>query len=73
MFQYMWQLNSTPRWIGWILPFALLDLVLRGLALWRSARKNEQWWFIALLIINSLGILPGIYLLTHPEKSKRKK
>jgi hypothetical protein len=59
-------------WWGWILPLVILDLVLKGLALWHSAQRREKWWFIALLLINSLGILPAIYLLTHSVRSKKK-
>lgn len=63
------------HWEGLLLPFIVLDIVLRGIALWRSARAGQTWWFFALLVINSLGILPGIYLFTHPqpEQSKKKK
>ena len=41
----------------------LWDLAWKGLALWRAARRKEQWWFLALLVVNSLGILPIAYLL----------
>lgn len=41
----------------------MVDIVLRGMALYRSARKGQTVWFVALLVINSLGILPLIYLL----------
>lgn len=58
---------------GWLVPFMLLDLVLKGIALWRSARRGEKYWFIFLLVVNSLGILPGIYLLTHPEAPQKNK
>ncbi len=75
-YSYMngWGWNMTNyRW-GWVLPLVILDLVLKGIALWRSAQRHEKWWFIALLLVNSVGILPGIYLLTHPEpKSSKKK
>ena len=66
----MW--GGAGRLLGWVIPFALLDLVLKAFALWRSAKRGEQWWFIALLLINSLGILPGLYLLSHPEPKKKK-
>ncbi len=46
-----------------IWPLVLLDLILKGFALWRSARNNQIYWFIALLIVNSMGILPLIYLI----------
>ena len=58
-------------WMAWLLPLMILDLVLRGMALWRSARIGQKWWFVALLVVNSVGILPGIYLLTHPVSTSK--
>jgi hypothetical protein len=63
---------------GILIPFMLLELVLKGFALWKSARKSQNVWFIALLVVNSLGILPIIYLVLNREnkevakKSKKK-
>lgn len=57
--------SPFSRYIGWVLPLVLLDVVLRGLSLWKSAQGKQKVWFIALLLVNSLGILPAIYLLTH--------
>jgi hypothetical protein len=51
----------------------LLELVLKGFALWRAARNGQKWWFVAFLLINSVGILPGLYLLISKDKSSRKK
>lgn len=59
--------------LGWLLPLILLDLVLKGFALWKSARLGQKWWFIALLLINSVGILPAIYLLIYSSKKSKKK
>jgi len=57
----------------WVVgPLALLDIILKGFALWRSAKRGQQWWFIALLVINSLGILPAVYLLLNREQKKSK-
>ncbi len=47
-----------------------LRLVAR-LALWRSARRNELIWFVFLLIVNSIGILPIIYLLLTRGKAEK--
>lgn len=38
------------------------SLVWKGWALWRAAKRNEKYWFIAFLIINTAGILEIIYL-----------
>jgi hypothetical protein len=46
-----------------LLAIAAWDLIWKGLALWKSAGKKQKYWFIVLLVINSMGILPVIYLL----------
>lgn len=76
--EYMFGDPEFPQRMRWLLPFTLLDLVLKGFALWKSAKKDQSAWFIALLIVNSLGILPGIYLLLNRgqqvvKPAKRKK
>jgi len=38
-------------------------LIWKGIALWHSARNKQLAWFVALLIVNTLGILEIIYLL----------
>ena len=62
-----------PNMWWWLLPLVILDMILRLLALWKSAQRHEKWWFVALLLVNSVGILPGIYLLTHPETKPSRK
>ena len=54
-----------------IILIALIDLALRGFALWKSARRGQSGWFVALLILNTAGILPAIYLLWFSKKVKR--
>ena len=48
--------------VPFVLVFILWSIMWKGLALWHAARRGEPWWFIALLIINTLGILEIIYL-----------
>ncbi len=45
-----------------ILLFVLWSVFWKGLALWHSARRGSYWWFIILLLVNTLGILEIIYL-----------
>lgn len=46
----------------------ILDIVLRGFALYKAARNNSPVWFVALLLVNSVGILPIIYLVFFSKK-----
>lgn len=45
------------------------SLIWKGIGLWRSARDNRMPWFIAILFVNSMGILEMTYLFL----SKRNK
>ena len=42
---------------------ALWTVILKGYSLWYAARGSQKWWFIALLVVNTLGILEIIYLI----------
>ena len=47
----------------WLIVAAIVwTLIWKGLALWRSAELRQKWWFVALLVINTLGILEIVYL-----------
>lgn len=54
-----------------IIAAALWTVILKGFALWYSARGQQKVWFIVLLIVNTLGILEIIYLLFFRKKSHR--
>ncbi len=47
----------------WILPW-------KGVALWKSARKKHLKWFIAIFLINTLGVLEIIYIFIFNKKSE---
>ena len=48
----------------------VIDLVIKGFALWRAAKNDEKGWFVVLLILNTVGILPLIYLFLIDKKKK---
>lgn len=46
-----------------LLPLMMLwSLFWKGLALWHSGRRGQAWWFVILLLLNTVGILEIIYL-----------
>lgn len=38
------------------------ELSWKGVALWKAAYRNQRGWFVALLVFNTLAILPIIYI-----------
>ena len=47
---------------GIVLLVVIWSLLWKGLALWRAAKRGDMWWFVAFLLLNTLGILEIIYL-----------
>ncbi len=53
---------------GIIIALAVWSTIWKGMGLWRSARLGEMRWFIAILVLNTAGILPIIYLLITRDR-----
>ncbi|MFH1855428.1 MAG: DUF5652 family protein [bacterium] len=52
----------------WITPLIVWSVIWKGIALWKSGRNNQLKWFIAILVLNTAGILPIIYLKFFQKK-----
>lgn len=63
-FDPMGQVNSFMFGMGpaVLILVSLWSLFWKGLALWHSAQRGRHWWFAALLIINTVGVLEIVYL-----------
>ncbi len=68
-FQF-WQ-DSFVWFLPLVICFVVWELVWKLLALWRAARNNNKFWFVAIALINSAGILPILYLLFHKDRYNR--
>lgn len=42
---------------------AIWTILIKGITLWYAARGGQKGWFIAILVLNTLGILEIIYLI----------
>lgn len=47
------------------------SMVWKGIAMWIAARNNSKPWFIALLVINTVGILEILYIFVFSKKNKK--
>lgn len=56
--------------------FAILSvwvLVWKGLALYKAARTEQKpYWFVAMLVLNTLGVLEILYIFIFSERGKKK-
>ena len=49
----------------------LWSLLWKGIALWKEAKLEQRNWFIAILIINTMGIVEIIYLFGFAKKKMK--
>lgn len=59
-YAYFDQSNPYAKWL--FIGLSIWSLIWKGIALWRAGRNSQKYWFIALLIVNTIGILEIIYL-----------
>lgn len=50
--------------------FLLWSLAWKGMALWKAARNDSKPWFVALLVINTLGLLEILYIYVFGKEKK---
>jgi hypothetical protein len=55
-----------------LLPLMVWELVWKGIGLWHASKNNRKGWFVVILIFNTIGILPIIYLLFFRSRSNRR-
>jgi len=75
--------TAFPQYISRFLPvceplpeigmwfFAILfawSIAWKGAALWRAARNNQSYWFAAIILINTVGILEILYIFIFAKK-----
>jgi len=46
------------------------EMVWKLIALWKSAKNNSPVWFIVLALINTVGILPILYIFIFSKLKK---
>lgn len=68
-------LNNFSLFLFLLFVLMIWSLVWKGLSLWKSARLGHKPWFVAMLIINTAGILDILYLFVFSKmlKGDRKK
>ena len=65
--------NATINLNFWIFlaVVAVWSLFWKGLAMWRAAKLGSKKWFVALLVLNTVGILEILYLYVFSKRSNK--
>jgi hypothetical protein len=68
MNQYNVLFANNGLGFGLLLPIIIWTLFWKGCALWTASKRDEKWWFLALLVLNTIGILEIIYIFYVAKK-----
>ena len=72
-----WSFGNVMAQYFWLFPLAVVwSLAWKGIALWQAGQRKQLPWFIAILIVNTFGLLEIFYLFAYhykPNGTKRKK
>lgn len=52
-----------------IVIIVIIEIALKGYSMWYAARNEQKGWFVAILAINSIGVLPLVYLFFFRPKT----
>jgi Family of unknown function (DUF5652) len=63
-------LQMYNQWMYLFVIFVIWETVWKGIALWKAAKETQKYWFIAILILNTLGILPILYIFVFKKGKK---
>lgn len=62
--------TMNDQTISLLILLALITLPLKIIGLWRSARNDQKWWFGAMVVLNTFGILELFYLFYFSKPNK---
>ena len=57
------RISSMALELGyWLAIITIWELIWKGIAMWKSAKNGQKNWFIAIFVLNTVGLLPIVYL-----------
>jgi hypothetical protein len=63
------QLNNPWVFTGFML-LTIWALAWKGVALWKASQNGSKIWFVALLVLNTYGIIEIIYIFYFSKKKE---
>ncbi|RJQ29062.1 hypothetical protein C4571_02265 [Candidatus Parcubacteria bacterium] len=51
-----------------VLLAVLWTLPWKGWAMWKAAKNGHKWWFVVILVVNTLAVLDILYIFFFSEK-----
>ena len=59
---------GLPIHLATFIALMVWSVAWKGVALWRAGRNNHLGWFIAIFLVNTIGILEIVYIFAVSRK-----
>ena len=72
----LWMAQNVLLFTIIIIVVSVWSTIWKGIALWKSAKKDNLVWFIVFLVVNTVGILEILYIFWFSRlgnKAKKRK
>ncbi|PIQ92568.1 MAG: hypothetical protein COV69_02320 [Parcubacteria group bacterium CG11_big_fil_rev_8_21_14_0_20_39_14] len=56
------------QWMLWLL--LLWVMPWKGVALWKASRNTQKFWFILLLLVNTMALLEIVYIFYFSKEKQ---
>lgn len=63
----------SPIHLFLVILLLIWEAVWKIFSSWRAGRNNQPVWFVFLLVLNTIGILPIVYLVWFQKNKNHKK
>ncbi|MGQ0827137.1 MAG: DUF5652 family protein [Bacteroidota bacterium] len=65
--------QHTAGMPGWFMPVIIVliiwEIIWKLIAMWKAAKNNHLAWFVCIALINTIGILPIVYIVMNRKKN----
>ena len=66
-------INQPPAWLIFLFMVVVIwEIIWKGVGLWYAGKQKQKGWFVAILLLNTLGLLPIVYLAFFRKKEEEK-
>lgn len=62
-------LSTSQIWL--MIALAVWSITWKAYALWKAAQHNDKAWFVALVILNTAGLLEIFYIFVFSKRDRR--
>jgi hypothetical protein len=59
----------ADNYLPLIIVLAIWEAIWKLVGMWKAGRNNQLGWFICIALINTIGILPIVYLIRQRKRT----